>query len=66
MRHRKLKFKRQVQNICKAISLICFIGLLGVAGASDQELVTLGETIRNGAVFLVGMDLFAWLGGIID
>lgn len=66
MKHRKLKVKGQIQNICGVISLICFIGLLGVAGASDQDLITLGETIRNGAGFLVGMCLFAWLGGLMD
>lgn len=50
------------------VKILCglsFLGLLGVAGASDQGLINLGTAVWQGCIALILTIIFAKLGGLL-
>lgn len=60
MRNKKFK------TLCGAISLVGFVILLGAAGGSDTETLTLGQSFRLAAAGLAMFAIGAFLGGCIE
>lgn len=59
------KMHRRFQKVCRVLCGLCFLWMLGVAGASDLGQNTVLDVLVQGSLAVTGFGLFAWLGGLM-
>lgn len=58
--------RKRFRQVCSIVAVLGFFLLLGTAGASDNDLIPMGQILRQGGI---GLGLFyggLWLGGWIE
>lgn len=59
------KTHRRLQIGCRVLCGLCFLWMLGLAGASDLNTITTAELLWKLPLAVTGFGLFAWLGGLM-
>lgn len=58
------KTHRRLQIGCRVLCGLCFLWMLGLAGSSDQGMLTVRDLLIQGPLAVTGFGLFSWLGGL--
>lgn len=58
------KTHRRLQRLCRVLCGLCFLWMLGLAGSSGLNTITIPELLWKLPLAVAGFGLFAWLGGL--